>query len=101
MQPVGVSGTLWGISNGASRGTGRRVGLFGFFFKDTATPEIYTLSLHDALPIFGTQGAGRPSARPRRAGRRSPRAREPLPIRSEERFSRNAETDIVCRLLLA
>src|SRR6267378_1816199 len=22
-----------------------------FFFKDTATPEIYTLSLHDALPI--------------------------------------------------
>src|SRR5258708_31870321 len=24
-----------------------------FFFKDTATPEIYTLSLHDALPIFG------------------------------------------------
>src|SRR3712207_8757625 len=24
-----------------------------FFFKDTATPEIYTLSLHDALPISG------------------------------------------------
>src|SRR3712207_7628071 len=24
-----------------------------FFFKDTATTEIYTLSLHDALPIFG------------------------------------------------
>src|SRR5205823_7201998 len=23
-----------------------------FFFTDTATPEIYTLSLHDALPIF-------------------------------------------------
>src|SRR5947199_5951439 len=23
-----------------------------FFFKNTATPEIYTLSLHDALPIF-------------------------------------------------
>src|SRR5438876_6587191 len=23
-----------------------------FFFHDTATPEIYTLSLHDALPIF-------------------------------------------------
>ena len=23
-----------------------------FFFKDTATTEIYTLSLHDALPIF-------------------------------------------------
>ncbi len=24
-----------------------------FFFKDTATTEIYTLSLHDALPIWG------------------------------------------------
>src|SRR5438093_13725214 len=24
-----------------------------FFFNDTATPAIYTLSLHDALPIFG------------------------------------------------
>src|SRR2546430_17348384 len=28
-----------------------------FFFNDTATTEIYTLSLHDALPIFG-QGMG-------------------------------------------
>src|SRR3712207_9035879 len=28
-----------------------------FFFNDTATTEIYTLSLHDALPIFGA-GAG-------------------------------------------
>src|SRR2546428_2825989 len=26
--------------------------LFFFFFNDTATPEIYTLSLHDALPIY-------------------------------------------------
>src|SRR5690242_21679615 len=26
---------------------------FLFFFNDTATTEIYTLSLHDALPIFG------------------------------------------------
>src|SRR6266496_5205909 len=26
--------------------------LFDFFFNDTATTEIYTLSLHDALPIF-------------------------------------------------
>src|SRR2546426_3900384 len=32
--------------------------LFFFFFNDTATTEIYTLSLHDALPIF--QGAGAP-----------------------------------------
>src|SRR2546422_6866645 len=27
--------------------------LFFFFFNDTATTEIYTLSLHDALPILG------------------------------------------------
>ena len=26
-----------------------------FFFNDTATTEIYTLSLHDALPIYGEQ----------------------------------------------
>src|SRR3712207_6986901 len=28
-----------------------------FFFNDTATTEIYTLSLHDALPIFGKRGS--------------------------------------------
>src|SRR3712207_7379510 len=33
------------------------------FFKDTATTEIYTLSLHDALPISGGhRGAARPGA---------------------------------------
>src|SRR2546422_2778880 len=32
--------------------------LFFFFFNDTATTEIYTLSLHDALPIFGGQNQG-------------------------------------------
>src|SRR3712207_8036713 len=29
--------------------------LLHFFFNDTATTEIYTLSLHDALPILGEQ----------------------------------------------
>src|SRR5688572_31310396 len=29
--------------------------LFFFFFNDTSTTEIYTLSLHDALPIFGAE----------------------------------------------
>src|SRR3989442_4994161 len=29
-----------------------------FFFNDTATTEIYTLSLHDALPICGAHGLG-------------------------------------------
>src|SRR2546427_10114463 len=32
--------------------------LFFFFFNDTATTEIYTLSLHDALPILLLQGLG-------------------------------------------
>src|SRR3989441_10215854 len=31
---------------------------FFFFFNDTATTEIYTLSLHDALPIYTSQLAG-------------------------------------------
>src|SRR2546426_7541075 len=32
---------------------------FFFFFNDTATTEIYTLSLHDALPIFGLRRLAR------------------------------------------
>src|SRR2546429_6199260 len=31
-----------------------------FFFNDTATTEIYTLSLHDALPIFRVRGEDTP-----------------------------------------
>src|SRR3979490_820870 len=34
---------------------------FFFFFNDTATTEIYTLSLHDALPICGQLARERPS----------------------------------------
>src|SRR2546429_1370608 len=37
-----------------------------FFFNDTATTEIYTLSLHDALPICSGPTRGRQSARPAR-----------------------------------
>src|SRR6516162_11497535 len=37
---------------------------FFFFFNDTATTEIYTLSLHDALPICTSSWPG-PPARPR------------------------------------
>src|SRR2546429_5013648 len=33
--------------------------VFFFFFNDTATTEIYTLSLHDALPISGQIGSVR------------------------------------------
>src|SRR3712207_8628739 len=43
-----------------------------FFFNDTATTEIYTLSLHDALPI---SGRARRHDRPR--GRAAGRARSP------------------------
>src|SRR3712207_9157404 len=52
-----------------------------FYFNDTATTEIYTLSLHDALPIFGhrpaldVRGQARPHRvrRPVQAGRGLPR----------------------------
>src|SRR3712207_7111049 len=46
--------------------------LLFFFFNDTATTEIYTLSLHDALPI--SHGRGPDGRRPRAHGRpRGPR----------------------------
>src|ERR1022692_5115534 len=38
--------------------------LFFFFFNDTATTEIYTLSLHDALPIWSPSSEGRWNWRP-------------------------------------
>src|SRR2546425_1688622 len=47
-----------------------------FFFNDTATTEIYTLSLHDALPI--SLHAARPPDRPRLTG---PQLRDALPVR--------------------
>src|SRR5256885_2269281 len=49
--------------------------LYFFFFNDTATTEIYTLSLHDALPICPPRRRRRPSKRLHggrpRAGRRA------------------------------
>src|SRR2546429_3085947 len=48
--------------------------LLFFFFNDTATTEIYTLSLHDALPISG-------GARPHRTRRLRPDSR-PRPARA-------------------
>src|SRR3712207_4784904 len=41
-----------------------------FFFNDTATTEIYTLSLHDALPIWRQQGLPRRGPRGPRPARR-------------------------------
>src|SRR5574342_747040 len=67
-----------------------------FFFNDTATTEIYTLSLHDALPICSS-GAARWTWRWwwRRASARA------WPTRSEEHTSElQSPPDLVCRLLL-
>src|SRR5216683_7610429 len=62
-----------------------------FFFNDTATTEIYTLSLHDALPISTSW-----SCDPCRAC--WPRA---TMLRSEEHTSElQSRSDLVCRLLL-
>src|SRR5258708_19862406 len=67
-----------------------------FFFNDTATTEIYTLSLHDALPIYQRRLAGHipfqyfSGAQPARADAN----------RSEEHTSELQSPDLVCRLLL-
>src|SRR5260221_8850221 len=45
-----------------------------FFFNDTATTEIYTLSLHDALPILHVHDGGHPD---RREAGNDPRGRPP------------------------
>src|SRR5690242_21332715 len=88
--------------------------IFFFFFNDTATTEIYTLSLHDALPISADAAAhagDRVVARvPRvrhRDRRPAPRVAEPeLPravqeVRSEEHTSElQSHVNLVCRLLL-
>src|SRR3712207_8080857 len=92
-----------------------------FFFNDTATTEIYTLSLHDALPIFVPDRDGHPGAAVGRAGELDPRRprlrRQPQPRgheprrvplddlalrRSEEHTSElQSRQYLVCRLLLA
>src|SRR2546422_8716841 len=45
-----------------------RYRLMFFFFNDTATTEIYTLSLHDALPIFPASEVGKIAKGPRPKG---------------------------------
>src|SRR5215813_15639455 len=63
-----------------------------FFFNDTATTEIYTLSLHDALPISSS-----PPTPPATSCSCSPPAR----MRSEEHTSElQSRPHLVCRLLL-
>src|SRR5438046_10645238 len=83
-----------------------------FFFNDPSTTEIYTLSLHDALPISGRGGNGQPAevvAGHKLAGgdlslsfnRQVPLVRRVIGERSEEHTSElQSLTNLVCRLLL-
>src|SRR5256885_7678833 len=85
--------------------TGVSLGFSFFFFNDTATTEIYTLSLHDALPISVTSRERNCS---RMAAWRKCRPLIPasplvtvLRGRSEEHTSElQSPCNLVCRLLL-
>src|SRR6516225_682955 len=67
---------------------------FFFFFNDTATTEIYTLSLHDALPILRHRGR-------RLADPAGGLADQAAAARSEEHTSElQSHVNLVCRLLL-
>src|SRR5882762_3872821 len=67
-----------------------------FFFNDTATTEIYTLSLHDALPISPTPMPPRP-----RCGPTWNCSTHSGAVRSEEHTSElQSHLNLVCRLLL-
>src|SRR5438874_9766948 len=86
-----------GVARGAVRWLGADLDYSVFFFNAPATTEIYTLSLHDALPISFTA--------PRSANRRSWLYRiRPAAVhdaRSEEHTSElQSRRDLVCRLLL-
>src|SRR3712207_6872209 len=85
--------------------------MFFFFFNDTATTEIYTLSLHDALPIFkwssttacavGWLAAEGSSLHRRRPLEQRCSQRPPCASRSEEHTSElQSRQYLVCRLLL-
>src|SRR5688572_31208706 len=66
-----------------------------FFFNDTATTEIYTLSLHDALPTSAFTRRSTTASWRRGAAASSPRPR------SEEHTSElQSQSNLVCRLLL-
>src|SRR2546430_12334086 len=82
-----------------------------FFFNDTATTEIYTLSLHDALPIsdsfFAKQSVFPDVPRATRSSSRRARcfsgvlAEQEKHLRSEEHTSElQSQSNLVCRLLL-
>src|SRR2546429_10021800 len=69
---------------------------FFFFFNDTATTEIYTLSLHDALPIWAGRWRSLFSSGPS-----TPDGHTAGEKRSEEHTSElQSRLHLVCRLLL-
>src|SRR5256885_3266721 len=72
--------------------------MYFFFFNDTATTEIYTLSLHDALPISVVMRISGPLQRMMAATAMS----VPIQVsRSEEHTSElQSPCNLVCRLLL-
>src|SRR5687768_17966510 len=71
-----------------------------FFFNDTATTEIYTLSLHDALPISRAT-RGRRCCCSTRSTTSTPPPSAPTARRSEEHTSElQSRLHLVCRLLL-
>src|SRR2546430_12287328 len=79
--------------------------LFFFFFNDTATTEIYTLSLHDALPIYEPSlrvGAPPPLPAPSVYHQRRLAWGVARDVRrSEEHTSElQSQSNLVCRLLL-
>src|SRR2546427_2853482 len=74
-----------------------------FFFNDTATTEIYTLSLHDALPIScrTSPGGGEFLRRLRTERTHWWASQDCPPMRSEEHTSElQSQSNLVCRLLL-
>src|SRR2546425_8462509 len=77
-----------------------------FFFNDTATTEIYTLSLHDALPIYPRErrdraGDPREQKDEARGDDRDRLRAPPARFRSEEHTSElQSLAYLVCRLLL-
>src|SRR5206468_11851923 len=75
---------------------------FFFFFNDTATTEIYTLSLHDALPIYPFASSNaKNSIVPSMPSVDSANGRIYVIDRSEEHTSElQSRSDLVCRLLL-
>src|SRR5437016_10197056 len=80
--------------------------LFLFFFNDTATTEIYTLSLHDALPISPLpmipERALESCFLPKPLIKKPSKGRKGIKqLRSEEHTSElQSLTNLVCRLLL-